>query len=48
MECKNEVGKTVSTCYLAKEMDWKKILVLTWKPAVQHSWREDLVENPDF
>ena len=23
--------------------------MLTWKkPAVQHSWRDDLVENPDF
>ena len=41
-------GKTVSTYYLAKEMDWKKILVLTWKPTVQHSWRDDLVDNPDF
>ena len=45
---KMRFGKTVSTYYLAKEMDWKKILVLTWKPAVQHSWRDDLVENPDF
>ena len=33
---------------LAKKMGWKKVLVLTFKPAVQNSWETDLVNHVDF
>ena len=29
-------------------MDWNKILVLTFKPAVENSWRDDLYSHVDF
>ena len=35
-------GKTFTTYQLAKEMGWTRILVLTYKPAVEGAWREDL------
>lgn len=41
-------GKTFTSYQLAKEMNWKKILVLTFKPAVQNSWEEDLKSHIDF
>jgi hypothetical protein len=46
--CKMRFGKTFASYQLAKEMDWKKVLVLTFKPAVQHAWREDLEIHLDF
>src|ERR1022692_2253978 len=45
---KMRFGKTFATYQLAKEMDWKKILVLTFKPAVQSAWEEDLQTHIDF
>ena len=33
---------------LAKKMGWKKILVLTFKPAVQNAWEQDLITHVDF
>ena len=38
---KMRFGKTFATYELAKKMGWKKILVLTFKPAVQSAWEED-------
>ena len=35
-------GKTFSAYKLAQEMDWNKVLILTFKPAVENSWKEDL------
>lgn len=32
----------------AKTMDFKKILVLTFKPAVESAWQEDLLHHVDF
>ena len=29
-------------------MGWKRVLVLTFKPAVQSAWHEDLVSHVDF
>jgi hypothetical protein len=29
-------------------MKWKKVLVLTFKPAVEDAWREDLNTHTDF
>lgn len=45
---KMRFGKTFATYKLAKEMGWKKILVLTFKPAVQNAWEEDLKNHIDF
>lgn len=45
---KMRFGKTFTSYQLAKEMNWKKILVLTFKPAVQNSWEEDLKSHVDF
>lgn len=45
---KMRFGKTFTSYQLAKEMNWKKVLVLTFKPAVQNSWEEDLKSHIDF
>lgn len=45
---KMRFGKTFATYQLAKKMNWKKILVLTFKPAVQSAWDEDLQTHIDF
>ena len=45
---KMRFGKTFTTYQLAKEMGWKRILVLTYKPATEKAWREDLDEHVDF
>lgn len=45
---KMRFGKTFATYQLAKKMRWKKILVLTFKPAVQSAWQEDLQSHIDF
>ncbi len=41
-------GKTFAAYHLAKEMGWKKVLVLTFKPAVQSAWEDDLKSHVDF
>ena len=45
---KMRFGKTFATYQLAKKMGWTKILVLTFKPAVQSAWDEDLQTHIDF
>ena len=45
---KMRFGKTFTSYQLAKKMGWKKILVLTFKPAVQNEWRKDLEGHVDF
>lgn len=45
---KMRFGKTFSTYQLAKSAGWKRILVLTYKPAVRTSWRDDLLSHVDF
>lgn len=45
---KMRFGKTFAAYQLALEMGWKKILVLTFKPAVLSAWREDLEMHIDF
>lgn len=45
---KMRFGKTFTAYQLAKKMNWKKVLVLTFKPAVQNSWEEDLNSHVDF
>lgn len=46
--CKMRFGKTFAAYQLAKKMGWKKILVLTFKPAVESAWEEDLKSHVDF
>ena len=45
---KMRFGKTFTAYQLAKKMDWTRILVLTYKPAVSDAWREDLESHTDF
>ncbi len=45
---KMRFGKTFAAYQLAKRMGWKKVLVLTFKPAVKHAWAEDLQRHIDF
>lgn len=45
---KMRFGKTFASYQLAKKMGWTKILVLTFKPAVQSAWEEDLQTHLDF
>jgi hypothetical protein len=45
---KMRFGKTFASYQLAKKMGWKKILVLTFKPAVEDAWKEDLLSHVDF
>lgn len=46
--CKMRFGKTFTAYKLAERMGWKKLLVLTFKPAVQGAWEEDLRDHVDF
>ena len=45
---KMRFGKTFAAYQLAKRMGWRKVLVLTFKPAVQSAWEEDLKTHVDF
>ncbi len=45
---KMRFGKTFASYQLAKKMEFKKILILTFKPAVQSAWEEDLLTHIDF
>lgn len=45
---KMRFGKTFTTYQLAKRMGWTRVLVLTYKPAVETAWREDLETHVDF
>ncbi len=45
---KMRFGKTFASYQLAKRMDLSRILILTFKPAVESAWREDLVSHIDF
>ena len=45
---KMRFGKTFATYQLARKMGLKRVLVLTFKPAVESAWRDDLVSHVDF
>jgi hypothetical protein len=45
---KMRFGKTFAAYQLAKRMGFKRILVLTFKPAVESAWRDDLASHVDF
>lgn len=45
---KMRFGKTFAAYQLCRKMDLKRILVLTFKPAVESAWHEDLQTHVDF
>jgi hypothetical protein len=45
---KMRFGKTFTSYELARKMGWKKIIVLTYKPAVQDAWKKDLDCHVNF
>lgn len=45
---KMRFGKTFATYQLAKRLGARKILVLTFKPAVESAWQEDVSRHVDF
>jgi hypothetical protein len=45
---KMRFGKTFTAYQLAKKLGAKKILVLTFKPAVEDAWQNDLENHVDF
>lgn len=45
---KMRFGKTFTTYHLAKKIAAKRVLVLTFKPAVEDAWQTDLESHVDF
>jgi hypothetical protein len=45
---KMRFGKTFTTYQLAKKLEAKRVLVLTFKPAVEDAWQTDLESHTDF
>lgn len=45
---KMRFGKTFAAYQLARRLGFKKVLVLTFKPAVEAAWEEDLKTHVDF
>ncbi len=45
---KMRFGKTFAAYQLAKEMGFRRILILTFKPAVESAWAEDLARHTGF
>jgi hypothetical protein len=45
---KMRFGKTFAAYHLAKRRDAKRVLVITYKPAVRASWKDDLETHTDF
>jgi len=45
---KMRFGKTFASYQLAKKLGAKRVLVLTFKPAVESAWQEDLESHADF
>jgi len=48
MNAKMRFGKTFTSFQIMKTLNAKRVLVLTYKPAVDASWREDLETHIDF
>lgn len=45
---KMRFGKTIAAYQLGRKLGWTRLLVLTYKPAVESAWREDLEGHRDF
>jgi superfamily II DNA or RNA helicase len=48
MNAKMRFGKTFTSYQIMRSLKTKRVLVLTYKPAVDASWREDLETHVDF
>ena len=48
MNAKMRFGKTFTSYQIIKSLDVKLVLVITYKPAVDAGWREDLNTHVDF
>ena len=48
MNAKMRFGKTFATYKIIKELEYKNILILTYKPSVKSAWAEDLQQHVDF
>jgi len=48
MNAKMRFGKTFTSYQIIKSLNLKRVLVITYKPAVDASWREDLETHVDF
>ena len=48
INAKMRYGKTFVSYQIIKELQYKKVLVLTYKPAVKDGWNEDLENHVDF
>jgi hypothetical protein len=45
---KMRFGKTFTAYQLMRKMGWSKVLILTYKPAVEDAWKKDLESHVDF
>ena len=45
---KMRFGKTFAAYQLARKLKWRRVLVLTFKPAVQSAWESDITQHVDF
>jgi len=45
---KMRFGKTFAAYQLAKKLEAKKVLIVTFKPAVEDAWQDDLESHVDF
>lgn len=48
VNAKMRFGKTLTMYWAAKRLQAKRVLVMTYKPAVRGSWQSDLEEHVDF
>jgi superfamily II DNA or RNA helicase len=48
MNAKMRFGKTFTAYQIIKSLGYKRVLVLTYKPAVDSAWREDMNTHVDF
>ncbi|GHT61275.1 hypothetical protein AGMMS50239_11860 [Bacteroidia bacterium] len=46
--CKMRFGKTFSTYKLVEKQNYKDVLIITYKPVVRDSWKQDLESHVDF
>ena len=45
---KMRFGKTFVAYKLAQKMNWTRVVVLIYKPAVEMAWKDDLLSHIDF
>lgn len=48
MNAKMRFGKTFDSYQIVKTLGYKRVLIMTYKPAAESAWREDLATHVDF